>query len=86
MYDMKRKFFQQAADRPDERTSFFVQQKRQKTGSVFRFSVLYGAALRQSVCFYGAGEGNRTLVTSLEGWHSTIELHPHVGIGRSSRI
>lgn len=27
---------------------------------------------------YGAGEGNRTLVTSLEGWRSTIELHPHV--------
>lgn len=26
----------------------------------------------------GAGEGNRTLVTSLEGWRSTIELHPHV--------
>ena len=24
----------------------------------------------------GAGEGNRTLVTSLEGWGSTIELHP----------
>ena len=24
----------------------------------------------------GAGEGNRTLVTSLEGWRSTIELHP----------
>ena len=25
----------------------------------------------------GAGEGNRTLATSLEGWGSTIELHPH---------
>ena len=25
----------------------------------------------------GAGEGNRTLVISLEGWNSTIELHPH---------
>ena len=24
----------------------------------------------------GAGEGNRTLATSLEGWGSTIELHP----------
>ena len=32
----------------------------------------------------GAGEGNRTLVTSLEGWGSTIELHPQHG--RSSRI
>ena len=24
----------------------------------------------------GAGEGNRTLMTSLEGWGSTIELRP----------
>jgi hypothetical protein len=24
----------------------------------------------------GAGEGNRTLIASLEGWNSTIELHP----------
>ena len=24
----------------------------------------------------GAGEGNRTLVASLEGWSSAIELHP----------
>ena len=24
----------------------------------------------------GAGDGNRTHVFSLEGWHSTIELHP----------
>jgi hypothetical protein len=25
----------------------------------------------------GAGEGNRTLMTSLEGWGSAIELRPH---------
>ena len=25
-----------------------------------------------------AGDGNRTHVSSLEGWCSTIELHPHV--------
>src|SRR5918997_6336329 len=25
----------------------------------------------------GAGEGNQTPITSLEGWSSTIELHPH---------
>src|SRR5215475_16228869 len=25
-----------------------------------------------------AGEGNRTLMTSLEGWGSAIELRPHV--------
>ena len=24
-----------------------------------------------------AGEGNRTPITSLEGWGSTVELHPH---------
>ncbi len=27
----------------------------------------------------GAGEGNRTLMTSLEGWGSAIELRPHSG-------
>ena len=27
---------------------------------------------------YGAGEGNRTLVISLEGWGSAIELHPRI--------
>ena len=27
--------------------------------------------------FVRAGEGNRTLMTSLEGWGSTIELRPH---------
>ena len=26
----------------------------------------------------GAGDGNRTHVSSLEGWCSTIELHPHI--------
>ena len=26
----------------------------------------------------GAGDGNRTRVSSLEGWCSTIELHPQV--------
>ncbi len=26
----------------------------------------------------GAGDGNRTHVASLEGWSSTIELHPHL--------
>ena len=25
----------------------------------------------------GAGEGNRTLATSLDGWGYTTELHPH---------
>ena len=26
----------------------------------------------------GAGDGNRTRMASLEGWSSTIELHPHI--------
>ena len=25
----------------------------------------------------GAGEGNRTLIASLEGWSFTTKLHPH---------
>src|SRR5690554_6714591 len=28
----------------------------------------------------GAGDGNRTRTTSLEGWGSTIELHPHADL------
>ncbi len=31
--------------------------------------------------YIGAGDGNRTHVTSLEGWNSTIELHLHLGDG-----
>ena len=31
---------------------------------------------RPSGLLRGAGEGNRTLTASLEGWSSTIELHP----------
>ena len=38
----------------------------------------------------GAGEGNRTLVFSLEGCCSTIELHPRQGlpntVGRRSQL
>src|SRR5262245_16542865 len=34
-------------------------------------------AARQNRPVAGAGEGNRTLVISLEGFCSTIELHPH---------
>jgi hypothetical protein len=30
----------------------------------------------------GAGEGNRTLMTSLEGWGSAIELRPRHPAGR----
>ena len=34
----------------------------------------------QNFSTVGAGEGNRTLVVSLEGFCSTIELHPHAAI------
>ena len=45
-----------------------------------RRPLLYPAELRTHViefCKYKAGDGNRTHVSSLEGWCSTIELHPH---------
>ena len=32
----------------------------------------------------GAGEGNRTLTTSLEGWSSTFELHPQTTPARTT--
>ena len=35
-------------------------------------------AVKQS---YGAGDGNRTRVISLEGWGSTIELRPQDMVG-----
>ena len=34
----------------------------------------------------GAGDGNRTRVSSLEGWCSTIELHPQIQILSDSAI
>ena len=36
----------------------------------------FTAILRKSLIINGAGEGNRTLVSSLGSWRSTIELHP----------
>ena len=46
---------------------------------LLRRQLLYPAELLahiQEPSENGAGEGNRTLVPSLEGWYSTIELHP----------
>ena len=34
--------------------------------------------IRIKKCMQRAGDGNRTHVSSLEGWCSTIELHPHI--------
>lgn len=37
-------------------------------------------------CLNGAGEGNRTLTISLEGWGSTIELHPQLRLHHGALI
>ena len=46
-----------------------------------RRPLLYPAELQAHVFLSlsncGAGDGNRTHAASLEGWNSTIELHPH---------
>ena len=52
---------------------------------LLRRQLLYPAELLAHISLpacakHGAGDGNRTHVSSLEGWCSTIELHPH---GRS---
>lgn len=44
-------------------------------------SVLFHNKKRQALnaCrFFGAGEGNRTLISSLGSWCSATELHPHI--------
>ena len=51
-------------------------------GPLLRRQVLYPAELQAPVCpigrMFGAGDGNRTHTTSLEGWGSTTELHPQM--------
>ena len=51
-------------------------------GPLLRRQVLYPAELQAPVCpdrtIFGAGDGNRTHTTSLEGWGSTTELHPQM--------
>ena len=44
---------------------------------LLRRQLLYPAELLAQILL-GAGDGNRTHATSLEGWDSTIELHPRV--------
>ena len=71
-------------------TNFFVgAEDRNRTGTVVsNRGILSPVRLpvpppRQQ--FFGAGDGNRTHVTSLEGWGSTIELHPQVINGAGER-
>ena len=53
-----------------------------KTGVIFGFIKDAKNEFRMKLVFYitKAGDGNRTHVSSLEGWCSTIELHPHVSL------
>ena len=59
-------------------------------GPLLRRQMLYPAELQAPIGFvipscayksYGAGDGNRTHTTSLEGWGSTTELHPRIRHG-----
>ena len=43
---------------------------------LLRRQLLYPPELQARIV--GAGDGNRTHVISLEGWSSTIELHPQI--------
>ena len=57
-----------------------------------RRPLLYPAELqthsvqKSGTFIHKAGDGNRTHVSSLEGWCSTIELHPHINKNRGDRI
>ena len=48
---------------------------------LLRRQLLYPTELQAHI-FFGAGDGNRTHTTSLEGWDSAIELHPHLSSER----
>ena len=59
---------------PSERECFFGRGRRTRTHDPwFWRPVLYQLSYTP---VYGAGDGNRTRTASLEGWNSTIELHP----------
>ena len=54
-------------------------------------SLRNGLSVREIRCLNSsglpqAGDGNRTHVSSLEGWCSTIELHPQEKVNRGDRI
>lgn len=52
--------------------------KSDRRGSNPRSRPWQGRALPTTPLSHKAGDGNRTHVSSLEGWCSTIELHPHI--------
>ena len=45
---------------------------------LFYCSIFYFPLLYKNLRFLLAGEGNRTLVASLEGWSFTTKQHPHI--------
>ena len=47
--------------------------------ALYQLSYYRTAIKGEGKAINGAGDGNRTHVASLEGWNSTIELHPHNG-------
>ena len=55
--------------------------KSDRRGSNPRSRPWQGRALPTTPLSHEAGDGNRTHVSSLEGWCSTIELHPHIAVG-----
>ena len=48
-----------------------------KKTKIFRYIVKIRPYATDIWSKYGAGNGNRTRIASLEGWNSTIELHLH---------
>ena len=44
---------------------------------IFLFDIDFSIQENFVELYNGAGDGNRTHAASLEGWNSTIELHPH---------
>ena len=51
-----------------------------RRGSNPRSRPWQGRALPTTPLSHKAGDGNRTHVSSLEGWCSTIELHPRIAV------
>ena len=60
---------------------FFVETAKQIDISLFPAGLTANCFVHQLSPLYRAGDGNRTHVSSLEGWCSTIELHPHIHRG-----
>jgi hypothetical protein len=65
--------------REPDRLRAFASRPRKFVGSVQPVCRKWRSFAARSTENIGAGEGNRTLVFSLEGCCSTIELHPHRG-------